>query len=148
MGLGTSPLGLSQAGFAEPVEAPEPPVATQFVRAIDQATRDYGIDPVDGGFARTLPVRQRVQLALSTAAGSSTTLPEWGLSRPRKQGDAFEAQMDASLRLALRQLVEVERLVAIESIRVERGQGGRAKAILRFRDLTTEQTFQEGVILG
>ncbi len=147
MGFGTSPVGGFPVGFSSPTTATAPATPTRYVRAIGVDTKDYAIDAT-GAFARTSPVRQRVVLALCTMIESSNVQRDWGISRPPKMGRNFEAQVEAAVRKAMWQLVDVEKLVAIESVTVERGSGGRARATMLFRDLTTDQTFVEGVTLG
>jgi hypothetical protein len=147
MGFGTSPLGGFPVGFSAADTVAAPAVPTAFVRDIDQATRDYSIDAKTGAFKRTTPVRQRVQLALSTTFGSSTVLRTWGVRRPRKMGGSFAAEVEQSVRDALRDLV-TEGLVVVESVTVEKGSGGRSRATVVFRDLTAGATYTEGVIVG
>ena len=147
MGFGTSPLGGFPVGFTAADEVAAPAKATAFVRDIDQATRDYSIDARTGAFKRTTPVRQRVQLALSTMVGSSTVLRTWGVLRPPKMGGSFAAAVEQSVREALSDLV-TELLIVVQSVTVERGSGGRARAVVTVRDLTAGATYTEGVIVG
>jgi endonuclease YncB( thermonuclease family) len=63
-------------------------------------------------------------------------------------GSAFEQEVDQEVRTALRQLVEVEKAIVIQSIAVERGQGGRARATVTFTDRVSGELQQENAILG
>jgi hypothetical protein len=147
MGFGTSPLGGFPFGFSAPVEADAPATPTAFVRDIGQATRDYSIDARTAAFKRTTAVRQRVQLALSTLAGSSSVQRTWGVVRPPKMGGTFETETEASVRAALAPMVR-EGLLEVVAVTVERGAGGRARATATFRDLTTGVTQTAAVPIG
>lgn len=83
-------------------------------------------------------VRQRVLLTLLTRKGSSTVLRDWGVRMPRVMGNTFERDVEASVREALRQMVEVEKVMQINSILVERGQM-RCKVTVVYMDLTTRR---------
>lgn len=146
MGFGTSPAGAFPFGFGAEEEVATPTSPTAFSRQIDPATKDYAIE--NGAFKRMPPLRQRVVLALSTLRLSSTVLRDWGVGVPRKMGSAAEAEVDASVRLALRQLAEVERAIVIDSVTTERGSGGRARAVVRWRDVMTDTTNTDPVLLG
>ena len=63
-------------------------------------------------------------------------------------GLSFEQEVEQSIRSALRQLVEVEQVITIESIVVQRGGGGRSKATVRWVDLTTGQADSQSLALG
>lgn len=143
MGLGTSPAGAFPAGYGYPTQAAEPSQSNRYTRAIDVATGDYSIDTATGGFARTTPTRQRVLLALATVAGSSTVQPLWGVGRPPKMGPQFESEVEASVRLALKPMVD-DGSVTILSVTVERGASSRARATVRWRD-TSGNTYTEAV---
>jgi hypothetical protein len=147
MGFGTSSLGSTPLGLAEPTTAPAPPTAEQLVRDIGIDTRDYAIDSTTGNFLRTTAVRQRVKLALMTIRGSSIVQRTWGIARPAKAGDAFAAEVEASVRQALNQMTNVERVLRIDRIEVERSVS-RGQATVWFTDLTTGTELSEPIPLG
>jgi hypothetical protein len=147
MGFGTSPAGTFPAGFAAAAEAAAPPDPSPFVRAIDPASRDYTIDATTRAFTRTTATRQRVQLALSTLRESSTVQRDWGVLAPRKMSRSFEQEADASVREALAALVR-DGSIEIVTVGTKRGTGGRAQAVVTFRDRTTGEILTEPVING
>lgn len=147
MGLGISPCGGFPLGFGEPTAAGAPPTLTQCSREIDPATKDYSINASTKGFSRMTGTRQRVVLAITTAFQSSTVQRTWGIRTAPKMGWSFEQEQEASIREALRQMAEVERVIAIESITIERGSGGRSRATISWRDLTTGTIETEPVLL-
>ena len=135
MGLGTSECGLCPAGFGD-IEAPAaPPSPTRWSRYIGTDGK-YLIDGVSGNFARMPPLKQRIALAIVTELGSSTVLPGEGLEHPKKMGATFEADMDIRVRKALRRLTDVEQVMAIQSIQVERGSF-RYRVTVLFEDKTS-----------
>lgn len=88
-------------------------------------------------------VRQRVLIAVLTLQGSSTALPKFGTRLPRKMGDTFEAEVSNSVKAALRQMTDVERVMKIDGLKVERGSGGRAQITISYTDL--ERNLQDSV---
>ena len=105
-------------------------------RSIDPTTRDYTVDTVTGHLSQTTPVRQRVFLRLLTLRGSSTAVPELGAAIPGKMDERFTARVVAAVHEALRQEVDVERVMAILSVEVQRSNR-RAAIHVRYQDLTT-----------
>jgi hypothetical protein len=142
LGMGVAPMGSSPMGVGQPEDAPPPPTGHGGCRFINAATGDYEIDPVTGQYAQMPPVRQRVLIALLTIRGSNSANPALGIKRPRKMGDRFQAEMEQAVRESLRQLTEVENVMAIDFILVERGAGGRARVTVSYEDLTTGERDQ------
>jgi len=145
LGAGVQSAGVSPAGVGEPEAAPLVPSGPTGCRYINPATGDYQINGATGHFAQMPPVRQRVLIALLTELGSSTVLPDLGTMRPRKMGDRFEAEMTGAVHAALRQLTEVEQLIVVNFVAIERGMGGRARVTVDYEDLTTSQSERVGV---
>lgn len=82
-------------------------------------------------------IRQRVLLSVMTVVGSSTANPTFGIRAPRKMGPQFEAQMRTSILAAVRQMTDIEKVLRIDAVNVERGAAGRARTTIVFTDLTT-----------
>lgn len=136
-GLGDSPLGTSPAGIGLPDDdATVPSGNSAMCRSIDPMTRDYTVDTETGHLSQTTPVRQRVFIRLLTLKGSSTSVPELGAAIPGKMDERFSAKVVAAVHEALRQEVEVERVMSILSIDVQRSNR-RAAIHVRYQDLTT-----------
>lgn len=132
-----SPLGLG----ARPV-APAASPPTGLTRLLDPTTGDYSLDASTGRFAQTTPLRQRIVIIATTLRGSSTVLRELGLSRGGKLDASAEVRFRADVRRAFRQLTDVERVMRITSIPVERASWGRLVAEIVYDDLTTGDTNQ------
>ncbi len=135
-GVGLSSFGLSPYGTGTPVEGEAPPTGTAGSRYINPATRDYQQDPITKQLAQMPGVRQRVLLAVLTLANSSTVY-KGGIRQPRKMGTFFRAEMTQAVRATLRILTDVEKVIRIDSITVERGSGGRSRTTIEYTDLTT-----------
>jgi len=132
-----SPIGSTPFGMGTPVAAPLP--ATQgpaLARYIDPGTGDFVIDADVGQFASMPMLRQRVLLVLNTVLGSSTAMPELGVPRPRKIDESYVAATKAAVRRAFYRLTDIERVMLIEDIQVERASTGRVSLTLVYRDLT------------
>lgn len=136
-GIGFLPVGTGPFGFGVPPSAAVPPTGPAGSRYINPATRDYQQDPATGQLKQMPPLRQRVLLTLLTVAGSSAAVPTMGVTYPRKMGDDFEAQVKAAVRYGMRQMTDIERVMRIDSIVVERGFSGRGRITLSYTDLTT-----------
>lgn len=145
LGAGVQAAGSSPAGVGEPELGDATPVADGGCRYIDPATGDYGIDSSTGSFEQMPAIRQRVMIALLTARGSSTVLPDLGLTRPTKMGDRFQAEMEQAVRQALEQLTEIEQVITLDFVSVERGNGGRARITVSYTDLTTGEAVEQTV---
>jgi len=68
--------------------------------------------------------------------GSSSVLPEFGIDRPEKINDQFEARVEQSIRVSARQMTDVEKVARIDAITIERRQG-RPRVTIAYTDLTT-----------
>jgi len=146
MGFGLSPYGFGTPyGLGTPVTAEAPPDGPAGSRYLNPASRDYEQGP-DGQLAQMPPVRQRVLIALLTIQGSSTALPQLGVRAPARMGTTFENEMRAAVRTALAQLIDVEKLIRIDAIKVERGNSGRARVTVSYTNLTdgTDDTVTNG----
>lgn len=141
-GFGLLPAGLGPFGFGVPPEAALPPDGPSGSRYINPATKDYEQDPDTLQLKQMPALRQRVLIAMTMRKGSAVTLPDLGVAFPTKMGTAFEAEVTASVRAALRQLTDIERVLRINAIAVERGASGRARVTLSYTDLTTGNTDQ------
>jgi hypothetical protein len=140
LGCGVMPCGTGHAGLYDPDDPQAVPVGNSTCcRWIGPQTGDYEIDPLTGHQRQMGAVLQRVLLALKTVKGSSSALPLLGVQLPRKMGTRFNAEVDAAVRDALRQLTDVERIIRIEAIEVERSMG-RAAITVRYRNLLTGET--------
>lgn len=132
-----SPVGSTPFGMSTPLAAPLP--ATQgpaLSRYIDPGTGDYVIDDSVGQFGSMPSLRQRVLLIMTTAFGSSTAMPELGIVRPRKIDESYVAATRAAVRRAFYRLTDIERIMRIENILVDKQTGGRIALTLVYRDLS------------
>jgi phage baseplate assembly protein W len=136
-GFGSAPFGGSPYGLGVPGEAALPTTSPAGSRYIDASTRDYAYNATTGQFAQMPEIRQRVLLALLTEQGSIPTQPTFGIKRPQKMGDTFEAEMKAAVRLALQQMTDVEKVLRIDQILVRKGVGGRSETTVVYTDMTT-----------
>jgi hypothetical protein len=143
MGFGTSTAGLCPVGLYDVTEPTAPPKPSEFSRFLG-TDGQYVIDGVSGGFARMPRLKQRIVLAVATVLGSSTVQPDWGLKIPAKMTATFDAQVAVAIRKALRRLTDVERLMLITDIRVERDTW-RARATVVYVDLSDGQTSEVSV---
>lgn len=131
------PAGTGPFGLGTPTTSAAPPDDPAGSRYINPATKDYEQDSTTKQLAQMPPVRQRVLIAVTTIQTSSTALPKFGRVMPRKMGPSFEAEIEASLRASLRQLTDVEQVIRIDGITVERGASGRYRPTLSYTDTTT-----------
>ena len=135
--LGTMPLGLQ---YSDPTDPPPP--ASTMRRWINPVTGDYELDD-NSAFEQMPAIRQRVILALGTALGSSTSVPTLGKQRPEIIGERFVAEEETFVRTALRQLTEVEGVIRIDRITVERGRTpNRWRTTVAYTELGTNQYFE------
>lgn len=133
-----SPVGSTPFGMATPAAAPE--AATQgpaLSRYIDPGTGDYIIDADVGQFGSMPSLRQRVLLVMATALGSSTALPDLGIPRPRKIDESYIVTTRAAVRKAFYRMTDVERVMQIQEILIDKQSAGRVQITLVYRDLTT-----------
>jgi hypothetical protein len=152
LGAGLAPAGLSPAGFGTPatgdaVATGTPLRTTQGTsgggRYIDPQTRDYVVD-AEGRLVGIGGVQQRVQLALTTTAGSSilTTL---GLAAwPDTITDAIEAQIGDAVRTALGKLIASGE-VTVAGIEVLRPKASAISVRVRWIDTSTGQEHTQSV---
>jgi phage baseplate assembly protein W len=142
-GFGTAPAGTSGAGLGVPVTASAPPDGPAGSRFIDPVTKDYAIDTSTGQLQQMPPTRQRVLIILTTEIGSATTLPTLGVKWPRKMGDTYAAQVKNAVTAALYQLTEVEKVIRLKDVIVEKGRGGRSRITVVWTDLSTNREDQQ-----
>jgi hypothetical protein len=136
-GVGTVQAGFGPCGLGTPISGDPPPLPGAGSRYINPASGDYEQDPTTKQLAQMPAVRQRVLLALITVIESSNAAPGLGIRLPRKMGTTYEAEVRAEVMLALNQLVEVEKVIRVDSIEVLRGAGGRSQITVSFTDTTT-----------
>jgi hypothetical protein len=123
--------------MATPVAAPAP--ATQgpaLSRYIDPGSGDFMIDDSVGQFASMPSLRQRVLLVMNTELGSALAVPDLGIPRPKKIDETYIATTRAAVRRAFYRMTDVERIMRIESIDIERRSSGRVQVTLVYRDLS------------
>lgn len=133
-GFGDSSFGTSVFGFGE--VTPTDPRATMPVlaRHIDPTTKDFV--PAGRTLQATTPVKQRLLIALSSELGSGAAAPELGIRvKGMKMGRGFEAMMRDRVRIATRQIVEVEKKAKIIDVIVSR-KGNQGLLTVFFLDLT------------
>ncbi len=136
-GFGLFPAGFGPFGFGTPLSADPIPTPGSGCRFIDPVSGDYGIDNATKQFQQMPPLRQRVLLALVTILKTSTAVPNFGLKTPTKMGNTFEAQVRNAVNVALNQLVNIEKVMRVNSITALKGAGGRALITVAYTDLTT-----------
>lgn len=132
-----SPVGSTPFGLGTPVAAPEPSTAGPALsRYINPGSGEYEIDAAVGQFAKMPSIRQRVLLIAKTEFGSSTALPNLGIKRPAKIDEAFEAKFRGEIRRAFKRLTDVERVIQIVDIQIEKVSMGRIAWTMSWVDLT------------
>lgn len=141
-GFGQNPLGLTPFGLGTPDPPSDPPTGNWGSRWINPVTRDFEQDPVTKQFKQMPPLRQRVYLAIAETRGSSTVRPNDGFRLPEKMGDGFEQLVESRVREALRYLTDVEQVMRIDRILVNRVNSQRASIVVQFTDLETNQPDQ------
>lgn len=133
-GFGTIAFGTGPFGSGTPDAGEDPPTGEVGSRYLNPSTRDYQADPATRQLAQMPSTRQRVLLALTTELDSSA-VPGFGSRLPRKMGGTYEAEVRAAIASALRQLTDVEKIVRLGIVQVERGLGGRSRITVPFTDL-------------
>jgi phage baseplate assembly protein W len=138
-GFGETSMGEHPFGLGSLEEAAIPAAGPTGSRYIDAVAGNYRLDDTTGHFAQMPPLRQRVLLILATVHGSSTAAPTLGIRVPRVMGSHFEQEMKAAVRFAFRQLTDVEAVMRIDDILVQRSPTalGRAEMTLSYTDLST-----------
>ena len=136
-----SPFGSTPFGSGTPLPAGPPPTGnSSLCRFIDGATGDYQVDPTTGHLAGMSLLDQRILIALTSIKGSSTVLPNMGITHPAKIDASMTRLMQAEARAALFQLTDVERAMRIDDLLVEQVPPvGRVQLTVNFTDLATGQ---------
>lgn len=141
-GFGLMQFGLGPFGLETPDDPPDPVTGTAGSRFINPTTGDYEVDSVTGQLKQMPRTRQRVLLALITLRRTASTAPGFGSKLPRKMGTAFEMESRQAVLYALKHLIEVEKVIRIESLVIERGLGSRARITISYTDLETNEPDQ------
>lgn len=141
-GFGLMQFGLGPFGLETPDTPPDVPTGEAGSRFINPATGDYEKDGVTGQLKQMPRTRQRVLLALITLRRTASTSPGFGSKLPRKMGTAFEIETRQAVLYALRHLTDVEKVIRIESLLVERGLNSRARVTVSYTDLDTNEPDQ------
>lgn len=136
-GFGSAPFGSSGYGLGVPGNAASPTTSPAGSRYLNPSTGDYQYNSTTGQLAQMPNLRQRVLLTVMTEYGSIPTQPTFGIRRPLKMGDTFEAEMKAAVRAALAYLTDTEKVMRIDQILVRKGAGGRSETTIVFTDMTT-----------
>lgn len=144
-GLST-PYGIGPYGLGTPPTAPTPGgLVNRDASGVQQGSVAISLDNASKGqyvfdaYGRRLGsgnVRHMATLALSTVRGSSC-VPDLGerFSEIRKIEDSFEKEQAARITEALSSMVE-RKIITIDAITVDPGQGHPASTRVRLTDLT------------
>lgn len=143
-GLGNAPLGRSPYGLVYEAPTTAQPDASSLRRWLDPITGQYVL-AADGSFEQMPAIRQRVVLALGTVQGSIGVLADFGKSSPNIMGTRFAAEEEAAVRLALRQLTDVEAVIRIDRITIERSSQipGRWRTTVSYVETATDQYYED-----
>jgi hypothetical protein len=134
------PMGGSPFGLGTPTTAEAPPTTPGAgIRYINPGSKDYQQDSTTKQLAQMPSVRQQMLLAITTLLSSSSTLPGFGVSLPRKMGDTFEADVAQKIRVGCAHITDQQKVARIERITTRKGAGGRAEILVVYTDLTTGQ---------
>lgn len=136
MGFGTSAMGLFAFGSGTPLPADELSDKVPNARYIGINNGDFQALE-DGSLADMPPVRQRVIIALATEKGSAAGLEWLGMTLPKKIDASFETAARNAVRLALYQMIEVEKVLRLDAVIVEKRTQGRVVLTVSYTDLTT-----------
>jgi len=132
-----APLGLGPFGLGTPVAAPLPATTPPAIsRYINPSTGDYQQNVDTGQLQDMPPIRQRMLLMVLTRKGTSTVLPNLGITVPPKIDQTFVRKLSSAIRSAARQMTTVERSARIDNIIIEHNITGRPDVIIEFTDLT------------
>lgn len=139
LGFGIMHAGVSPYGLLEPAESDVQPIVLGEARYIDPETKDHVLDE-DGNYLQTSGTRSRVLLALTTTLNSSSVLPGLGhdLKSITKLDSTAEKRLKSKVLQALRQLIEVEKAIAVDSILVTI-LSGKVEITVSFRDLISNE---------
>lgn len=134
MGVGTGPFGLGT-----PPTAAIPPTGAWGSRYIHPTKKAYEQDTITKQLQQMPGLRQRVLLTMLTTKGSSTVLPLFGITVPRKITSSFEREVESRVREAMLQYTETEKVMRINAVLVSQVTTGRINIILSYTDLTTNE---------
>lgn len=134
-GFGNSSFGNSAFGDGDPDEGLSLPVNLS-IRYINPDTKDLGVDD-DGTFLSMPGVRQRVLLALATAKGSVIGSEEFGstIFEIGAIDSQFDSKVRSSINDALKQLVEIEKVISLDGIEIYKQSGGRVVITVSYTNL-------------
>lgn len=139
MGFGLSPMGLFAYGSGTPLPADQLSDNVTNARYISVNNGDFlALD--DGSLADMPPIRQRVILALATEKGSAAGLEWLGITLPKKIDAAFETAARNAVRLALYQLLEVEKVIRLDAVIVEKLTQGRVVLNVSYTQLDNKES--------
>jgi hypothetical protein len=131
-----APLGLTPFGFGTPVTAPEPFTAPPALsRFINSGTGQYELDSLTGQFRGMPPLRQRVLLVATMEFGSSSALRNLGIERPTKIDNTFRARMENAVKRAYYYLTDVEKIMRIDFISINKLSSGRVSVSIEYTDV-------------
>ena len=149
-GAGSTPFGSGPYGTGTPTTTPvatgrvleDTSNAQQGSRFIDPRTKDYVLN-ADGRFVGQQNTRHLVVHRLSTVLGSSATLAV-GHTLGQVERMTQIKSIDTRIRAALS---DIEDQMTIESIDISTARSdiapGRAFIVVKWRDLATNETFEE-----
>lgn len=136
MGFGLDAFGTAPFGIGTPVAAQPLPTGPAGSRYIGSVSGDYQVGP-GGQLAQMPPLRQRVLLAVRTVKRSATLTPGLGIKMPTKLDGKTVVNVTNAVRSALYRLTDVERVMRVDAILVQKRPGGRVDVIVSFTDLTS-----------
>lgn len=131
-GFGTSIVGLTPFGLGTPATAGDPPAPAVGAPYVDARTRDYVV-AADGELERMPPTRQRVLLALTHLARSSSVEPD-GTDLPRQINRFYARRAELEIRRRLAPMVR-DGSLRIDAIDVVSPSVGNASHVVRYTDL-------------
>jgi hypothetical protein len=134
------PAGTGPFGIGTPAVGVAPPTGAAGSRFIDPRSGDFIQDDTTKQLGQMPAVRQRVLLAIATLRQSATALPLFGIVLPPKITATYRAEVEASIRSSLRQMTDVEGVLRLDAITIERGSGGRSQVTVSFTDVTTGES--------
>lgn len=140
-GFGAMPFGGGPFGLATPPAPAEATTGGGGSRFIDPTSKDYGVDSATGQYAQMPPTRQQVLIALTTLFNSSG-VTNFGVRLPKRMGDTFEAECKSAVASALRHLTEIQKVIRVDLVKIDKGAGGRARITVQWFDLVTGQRDQ------
>jgi len=137
-GFGTGPFGLFAfgAGLPDQGESLPPNLA---IRYLDPNTKDFAANE-DGTFQEMPSTRQRVLLALATTKGTAAGLDTFGSTHPLIGviDSQFDSKVNNSVREALKQLTEVEKIITLDGVEIVKSPNGRVEITVSYTDLISQ----------